>query len=143
MESAFSVQAHLPRKAAPDMSVPRIAMLFALAALGACAGRQAPTATPSKGAPAPTRQQRIHTALAQSVRVVVADEGRAARSASGVALAGGSGAGGAVSYIVTNAHVVQPRQGEEPRYFVLVDLPSGQTQEHVAKLEALGQVPEA
>ncbi|MGI5863398.1 MAG: S1C family serine protease [Myxococcales bacterium] len=125
------------------MPLQRIAVLFALAALGACAGRQAQPAAAEGRAQAPTRQQRIHAALAQSLRVVLADEGKAVRSASGVTIGSREGPDGAVSYVVTNAHVVAPREGEEPLYFVLLELPDGEARRAAASLEALGEVPDA
>ena len=131
------------------MIVPRLLVLSTLAALGACstAGRQAQpgAAVPSAAAPgfsAPSRPERIRTALAQNVRVVVADAGKAVRSASGVAIGTGYVAEGAITYVMTNAHVVAPQQGENPRFYVLLDLPTGDVQEFHAKLEAQGTVPE-
>ncbi len=88
------------------------------------------------------RRDTIHGILGQNVRVVVVDGAQAVRSASGVVVGTGATSAGAVSYVMTNAHVVQPREGERPDFRVLLDLPAGQSQDFAASVVAQGSVPE-
>jgi serine protease Do len=88
------------------------------------------------------RRETIRAVLLKNVRVVVASGGEAVRSASGVVLGTSATPSGAVSYVMTNAHVVQPRSGEIPEYRVLLDLPVGERQEFGASVVAQGRVPE-
>ncbi len=89
-----------------------------------------------------SRRETIRAVLLKNVRVVVASGGEAVRSASGVVLGTGATPTGAVSYVMTNAHVVQPRPGESPEYRVMLDLPVGESQEFRASVVAQGRVPE-
>jgi S1-C subfamily serine protease len=91
----------------------------------------------------PRRRETIQTILPQNVRVVVASEGIPSRSASGVSLATEITPEGVVSFVLTNAHVVEVKELVEARFLVLVETPAGDTQEFAAELVARGQVPEA
>lgn len=110
----------------------------ALPTLFACASWK-----PAANAGRPSRRETIRSVLSQNVRVVVMNNGTAVRSASGVVIGKGANSEGAVSYVLTNAHVVSKREGESPKFVVLLDLPSGDSQEYAAKLVAQGVVPEA
>ena len=89
------------------------------------------------------RKETIQTILPQNVRVIVADDGKAVRSASGVSVASEVTAEGVVSYILTNAHVVTKEGLKDPNFLVLIETPVGDTQEFAANVVAEGAVPDA
>jgi S1-C subfamily serine protease len=60
-----------------------------------------------------------------------------------VVLGNGLEDGGVASFVVTNAHVVSPRGDEKPTFVVLIDLPTGDTQEFGARVLASGKVPDS
>ncbi|HEY3452693.1 MAG TPA: serine protease [Myxococcales bacterium] len=126
-----------------------LAAAAAAAALTSCAGArarsEASAGAGSAGAGRAARGTRASTAravLPQNVRVVVVVADNPVRSASGVAIGNALTPDGAVTYVLTNEHVVAGQKGEDPKYVVLVDLPTGDTQEFGAKLVARGAVPE-
>jgi S1-C subfamily serine protease len=98
----------------------------------------AAAARPAGGSRAATAR----AVLQQNVRVVVVVAGNPVRSASGVSIGSDLTPDGAVTYVMTNEHVVAAQKGEDPRFVVLVDLPTGDTQEFGAKVVARGSVPE-
>lgn len=129
--------------------------LVSLALASACASRPAEKAplrhlprthretTVEERRQPPRRRETIQTILPQNVRVVVASEGIPSRSASGVSLGTEVTPEGVVSFVLTNAHVVDVKELVEARFLVLVETPAGDTQEFAAELVARGQVPES
>lgn len=99
--------------------------------------RSLPVATAKSG-----RRETIRAVLLKNVRVLVASGGQAVRSASGVVLGTGATPTETVSYVMTNAHVVQRRSGESPEYRVVLDLPVGESQEFRASVVAQGKIPD-
>jgi len=131
------------------MTKTRWALAVALFGAGAsCASGPTPTRAVPPVTPVPAtarwgaRRDTIHAVLSQNVRVVVVDGDQEVRSASGVVVGTGATPTGAVSYVMTNAHVVLPRAGERPDFRVLLDLPAGRSQDFAARVIALGSVPE-
>ncbi|MGC4113716.1 MAG: serine protease [Myxococcales bacterium] len=123
-----------------------VVSVLSVAALSACAGAKAGTAASAAAAvtrPVPgTRSSTARAVLPQNVRVVVVVAGNPVRSASGVSIGNALTPDGALTYVLTNEHVVAAQKGEEPKYVVLVDLPTGDTQEFGAKVVARGAVPD-
>lgn len=87
------------------------------------------------------RRSTIRSVLPLNVRVVVMAAGTGVRSASGVVVGNATTPEGALSYVITNAHVVSTRANEDLRFMVLIDLPTG-TRELGAKVVAQGSVPD-
>ena len=123
-----------------------IGLAAALAALTSCAGerpRPEQALVPASMPPAsPSRATVVRSLLPQNVRVVVVADGSPVRSASGVCIGNALTPDGALTYVLTNEHVIAPQKGEDPKFVVLVDLPTGDTQEFGAKVVARGSVPE-
>ncbi|MBI5542599.1 MAG: trypsin-like peptidase domain-containing protein [Deltaproteobacteria bacterium] len=121
---------------------------MAALALGvcSCAGGRSAMSDPEGAAARASRTDRRHTVravLSQNVRVVVVVGGVPVRSASGVSVGHTMTPEGALTYVLTNAHVVTPREKEDPRFVVLVDLPTGDSQEFAARVVAQGSLPDA
>lgn len=123
-------------------------LALAIAGLTACAGKPlvadepAARTTQASAAPRQGRRETIRSVLSKNVRVVVVSGSQTVRSASGVVLGTGATPDGAVTYVMTNAHVVQPHPGESPEYRVVLDPPAGEGRELAAHALALGRVPE-
>jgi S1-C subfamily serine protease len=136
---------------------PRLAVLFLVGVLLACAGpRSTATAAPISlrssvspppsgelaAAPVPpaSRRELVSRLLGQNVRVRVYDGDSPRRTASGVVLATEDASGGPVSYVVTNAHVVDTKGYDRPR-FVVVTGDGDETEERAARVVARGELP--
>jgi S1-C subfamily serine protease len=89
----------------------------------------------------PTRKSVVRQVLPQNVRVVVFEGSTAKRTASGVVIAAEATPRGAYSYVLTNAHVVDPTGLSKPVLTVLVDQ-NGETVDYQAEPLAIGKVPE-
>lgn len=134
----------------------RFSLVAAVAGVGllGCATSRPAVTTPASAAVVPAqsnpesaplaRRDVVARILPQNVRVIVVENGVPVRAASGVVIGNAiTTEQGAVTYIMTNAHVVAPKDLKNPRFVVLVDLPTGDTQEFGARLIATGKVPES
>jgi len=135
----------------------RTAPIALLLLTGCAAGSTAPTAAPaplaaavepapgialaSSPASPPSRREIIRGLLPHNVRVFVYEGKDARRTASGVVLAVAGPGTRPVAYVITNAHVVDPRGLKSPRFTVKVDR-RGKSTEYPATLVATGKVPE-
>ncbi len=91
--------------------------------------------------PPPSRREVIRGLLAHNVRVLVYEGETPKRTASGVVLAVSRQGAAPVTYVITNAHVVDPKGLSSPRYAIKVDR-RGESTEYPARLVAQGTVPQ-
>lgn len=110
---------------------------------------QADSGAEPLGRTVPGRKQVIQAILPSNVRVAVVEEGRPIRAASGVVIAstpeaGAEGApvGRPTSWVMTNAHVAVNVLHGEGRILEVWVGPEGEEEKHVARLVALGDVPD-
>jgi S1-C subfamily serine protease len=92
----------------------------------------------SPGRPGNPRAATVQKVFPSAVRLQVAAGGEVVRSASGIAFARDGGR----TYVLTNAHVVEPARGWKAPIEVRV-LPNGGGEPLVASVKARGRVPEA
>jgi len=127
------------------MSFPRLSL--ALLALCACAtspkvieparltSRETADSSPLN------RKALLRRILPENVRVFVFEGSEARRSASGVVIGSEATTEGAFSYVLTNAHVVDPTGLDHPRLVVYVDR-DAETLDYQAEPVAVGNVPD-
>ncbi len=95
-------------------------------------------ATPER----PSRKAQVRRILPHNVRLQIAENGKARRTASGVVVGSEKDAqGGVVAWVVTNAHAVEMGDLKSPVLRVLVDR-RGDVFEHTGEVMAKGQVPD-
>ncbi len=94
-----------------------------------------------QGSESTNRKLLLRRILPQNVRVFVFEGGEARRSASGVVIGAEVTPDGACSYVLTNAHVVDPTGIERPRLIIYVDR-DADTLDYEAEPVAMGKVPE-
>ena len=87
------------------------------------------------------RKALLRRILPENVRVLVFEGGEARRSASGVVIGSEVTAEGAVSYVLTNAHVVDPTGLDHPRLVIYVDR-DAEAFDYPAEPVAVGNVPD-
>ncbi|MDQ3265417.1 MAG: serine protease [Myxococcota bacterium] len=134
--------------------LPRTVLVSLLILAAGCATAPGPTlAAAARIDPAPTvalaahpvqppsRREVIRGLLAHNVRVLVYEGESAKRTASGVVLAVSHRGAAPVTYVITNAHVVDPQGLSSPRYTIKVDR-RGESTEYPARLVAQGTVPQ-
>lgn len=100
-----------------------------------------PAVTLAANAERPSRREVIRGVIPHNVRVFVYEGNKARRTASGVVLAVTQEGKAPRAYVITNAHVVDPKGLNAPRYAVVVDRRAEST-EFDAKLAATGAVPD-
>lgn len=105
------------------------------------AERAAPVAQPAVAVERPSRRDMVRRILPHNVRFLVYDGDTARRTASGVVIGSETNAQGATTYVLTNAHAVDPAGIEHPRYTVLVEH-QGDEVEYAASTVAVGSVPD-
>ncbi|WP_225409542.1 S1 family peptidase [Stigmatella hybrida] len=89
----------------------------------------------------PTRKQVVRQILPHNVRLVVSEDGKTRRSASGVVIGTEQTEQGDVSYVITNAHAVDLSGLKAPRMVVHLENRAEVT-EFPAEVVATGKVPE-
>lgn len=120
--------------------------LLALLAVGATTASctrapavdEAPVLEPSGPA---ARKRMVRRIVPTNVRLVVYEGAEERRSASGVVIAQEVSAGGSASFVITNAHAVDPAGLAAPRVGVRVDR-HGDVLEYAGEAVALGRVPD-
>jgi S1-C subfamily serine protease len=90
---------------------------------------------------APTRRQIVRAVLPHNVRVMVSDGDSLKRTASGVVVGVDATSKGAFSYVVTNAHVVEPVPGKQLKLSIVVDR-EGEAMDYAAEPVAIGKIPD-
>jgi serine protease Do len=114
-------------------------VVWALSNIACVAARVEPGSVPTAvKAPQRSVAQRI---LAHNVRIFVYDAKEMRRTASGVVVGVERGPAGSSSYIVTNAHAVDPTGLKSPSLAIVVEY-KGEPMEYPAEPIAVGQVPE-
>ena len=101
----------------------------------------APLAQPALAMERPSRRDMVRQILPYNVRFMVYEGSAARRTASGVAIGNDTGPEGVFTYVLTNAHAVDPEGLEHPTYAVLVEN-RGEVAEYPATPVAVGSVPE-
>ncbi|PTL85960.1 serine protease [Vitiosangium sp. GDMCC 1.1324] len=91
--------------------------------------------------PRPTRKDLVKRILPHNVRLALVEDGKARRTASGVVIGNEKTAEGLVSYVLTNAHVVDMADLKDPSLVVIVD-ERADSKEYVAQVVATGSVPD-
>lgn len=91
--------------------------------------------------PRPSRKELVRRILPHNVRLALVEDGEVRRSASGVVIGNEHTAQGLVSYVLTNAHAVEPEELKSPRLVIFVD-ERGDTREYAAQVVATGSVPD-
>ncbi|HZI10507.1 MAG TPA: serine protease [Myxococcus sp.] len=90
----------------------------------------------------PSRKTMVRRILPHNVRLQIAENGKARRTASGVVVGSERDEkGGVVAWVVTNAHAVEMGDLKAPVLRVLVDR-RGDVLEHTGEVMAKGQVPD-
>jgi serine protease Do len=121
-----------------------------LLSMSACAtaprgasGAQSPKVAASLPKEAPNRRSIVRKILQHNVRVVISDGGEPKRTASGVVVGSEATAGGAYSFVMTNAHVLDPSGLKSPTITVLIDSEGhDDAVEYAAEPTIVGAVPE-
>lgn len=98
-------------------------------------------AAAQSGTATPSRREIIRGVLAHNVRVLVHDGEKQRRTASGVVISVQQDGETPVTFVVTNAHVVDTAGFKAPRFSVVVDRRAEST-EYPARFVAAGKVPE-
>jgi serine protease Do len=88
------------------------------------------------------RRALVQQILSENVRLMIYEGQELRRTASGVVVAAESTPEGAVSYVLTNAHVADASDLKEARLSAVTDRPGGDALEYRAEVVALGRVPE-
>jgi len=115
----------------------RLWPLLACALFVGCATARAPEKAPERV----SRKERVREILPHNVRVFVLEGKDPRRSASGVVVGSEATSHGAVSYVLTNAHVVDPADLKEPKLLVTVD-GGPEPLEYAAQPLAVGEAPQ-
>jgi len=125
----------------------KLSLVSGLTALGvscavSCAAPSAST-VPTKAAveAKPTRRALVQKVLAHNVRIVIYEGTTARRTASGVVVGAEATPKGAYSYVVTNAHALDPTGLVSPRIQVFVQEGFDEV-DYAAEPVAVGAVPE-
>ncbi len=111
-----------------------------LALVSSCATPKSMPESAAVAAP-PSRGAVARRILPQNVRVFVLEGKSPKRTASGVVVGREATSSGAYSYVLTNAHVLDPKGLKEPSLVVVVDQ-GGESFEYRAETVAVGAVPE-
>ena len=128
--------------------------LLTLVSCASAPSQQAPSAPASQAAPVvervlaraeaprPSRKEMVRRIVPHNVRLQLVEGGKARSTASGVVVgAERDEQGGAVAWVITNAHAVEMGRLKEPVLRVLVDR-RGDVAEHTGEVVATGQVPD-
>jgi serine protease Do len=96
----------------------------------------------AEAAPArPSRKQVVRGILPSTVRMLVMENGKTRRTASGVVIGTERTEKGVASYVITNAHAVGMEDLKSPR-MVITQERQGELSEYPVEVAAVGQVPE-
>ncbi|QSQ25731.1 trypsin-like peptidase domain-containing protein [Pyxidicoccus parkwayensis] len=132
---------------------PGVSALLALVSCASAPSQQAAVASASEAAPVlervvkaeaprPTRKEQVRRILPHNVRLQILEDGRTRSTASGVVVGSERDEqGGAVAWVVTNAHAVEMGHLKAPVLRVMVDR-RGDVLERTAEVVAKGQVPD-
>ncbi len=124
--------------------MPRLSFLLgALVALGCASTQRAAPVAPlsSMSDPAMSRRAIVRDVLPHNVRLVVMDGDQPKRTASGVVVGSETSASGAMSYVLTNAHVLDVGKLQNGKLVVIADQ-GIEVMEYLAQPIAMGKVPE-
>jgi serine protease Do len=89
----------------------------------------------------PSRKQVVRGILPSTVRMLVTENGKTRRTASGVVIGTERTEKGVASYVITNAHAVGMDDLKSPR-MVITQERQGELSEYPVEVAAVGQVPE-